>query len=76
MEPPVFTRAHQILPPSVMGMLVEDPVAIHHIAGVDVIEMEALVQGGAIISQFHHLASELWALVDHHLMRTLVLQKQ
>lgn len=59
-----------------MGMLIEDPVAVFHIAGVDVVGMEAFVQGGTVISQLHHLASELRALVDHHSVRALVLQKR
>lgn len=59
-----------------MGMLIEDPVALLHIAGVDVVEVEALIQGGAVITQLHHLATELRALVDHHFVRTLVLWKR
>ncbi len=59
-----------------MGMLIEDPVTIHHVARVDVIRMEALEQGGAVISQLHHLACEFRALVDHHFMRALVLLKK
>lgn len=75
-EPPVFTRAHQVLAAPVMGMLVEDPVAFLHIAGVDVVVVEALIQGGAVVSQLHHLASELRALINHHSVRTLVLWKR
>lgn len=75
-KPPVFAGAHQVLASPVMGMLVKDPVTVAHVAGVDVVEMEAFVQGGAVISQLHHLACELWALVDHHFVRALVLQKR
>lgn len=74
-EPPVFTRAHEVLASPVMRVLIEDPVAIHGVAGVDVTEMEAFVQGGAVICQLHHLASKLWALVDHQPVRALVLMK-
>lgn len=75
-KPPVFTRAHQVLASPVMGMLVEDPVAVHHVAGVDVAKVEAFVQGGAVISQLHHLTSELWALIDPQSVRALMLIKR
>lgn len=75
MKPPVFTRMYQVLPSPVVRMLVEDPVAIHYVAGVDVIEMEAFIQGGAVICQLHHLSSKFWALVDHQSVSALVLQK-
>lgn len=75
-KPPVFTGAHQVLASPVMGMLVEDPVAIHHIAGVDVVEMEAFIQGGAVISQLLPMASELWTLIDYQSVRALMLIKR
>lgn len=59
-----------------MWMLVEDPVTVSHIAGVDIIVVETFIQGGAVICQIHHLASKLWALVEHHSVRALVLQKR
>lgn len=74
MKPPVFTRMYQVLASPVMRMLVENPVAIHYIA-VDVIEMEAFIQGGAVVCQLHHLSSKFWALVDHQSVSALVLQK-
>lgn len=74
-KPPVLTRANQELASSVMWMLIEDPVT-SHIAGVDVTELETLIQGGAVIGQLHHLASKLWTLVDHHSVTALVLQNR
>lgn len=75
MKPPVLTRANQELASSVMWMLIEDPVT-SHVAGVDVTELETLIQGGAVICQLHHLASKLWTLVDHHSVTALVLQSR
>lgn len=75
-KPPVFTWAHQVLASPVMWMLVKDPVTVRHIAGVDVVVMEAFVQGRAVVSQLHHLSSKLWAFVDHHSVGALVLQKR
>lgn len=74
-EPPVLARMYQVLASPVVRMLVEDPVAIHYVAGVDVVEVEAFIQGGAVIGQLHHLASKFWALIDHQPVRTLVLQR-
>lgn len=75
-KPPVFTGAHQVLASPVMGVLIEDPVAVHHVAGVDVAEMEAFGQGGAVVSQLHRLASKLWALIDPQSVRALMLIKR
>lgn len=74
-KPPVFTRAHQVLASPVVRVLVKDPVAVRHVAGVDVVVMEAFVQGRAVVGQLHHLSPELWAFVDHHSVGALVLQK-
>lgn len=76
MKPPVFTGTHQVLAPPVVGVLVEDPVAVLDLAGVDVVEVEAFEQRGAVVGQLHRLASELRALEDRHSVSALVLQRR
>lgn len=45
-------------------MFVQGPVAIHHVAGVDVLVAEALLHGHAVVTELHHLALEVRTLVD------------
>lgn len=45
-------------------MFVQGPVAIHHVAGVDVLVAEALLHGHAVVAELHHLALEVRTLVD------------
>lgn len=59
-----------------MGVLVEDPVSVRDLARVNVVEVEAFVQRGAVVGQLHRLASELRALVDRHPVRALVLRRR
>lgn len=75
MKPPVLTLEQQELAPPVVRMLIEEPVAFRHVAGVHIVKMEALIQRRAVISQLHHGPSKVWALVDRHLMRPCVLQE-
>lgn len=70
---PVLSRGQQVLAPPVVGVLIQKPGALHHIARVDVIVMEALVEVGAVVRQLRHLSSELGALKDSHTVRSLVL---
>lgn len=75
-EPPVLAGANQVLATPVVRVLVEDPVTVHHVAGGDVGGAETLQQGGAVVGQLNHLASELWPLVDHHPVGALVLLRE
>lgn len=47
--PPVLARAQEVLASPVVGVLVEDPVALHDVDGGDVAAMEALVQVWAVL---------------------------
>ena len=64
MVAPVIPRPQQVLPPPVVGHLVEDPPALQHIEGVDLTEVEALMERGAVLRDLHHLASVVLSLVD------------
>lgn len=63
-ELPVLAGMHKVLAPSIAGMLIQGPVAFHHIAGVDVPAAEALLHGFAVVTKLHHLTLEVWALID------------
>lgn len=54
-DTPVLSRPHIHHPASEMGLLVHEPVAIHHVAGLHLGHAEALLDGLAV---FH----QLWPL--------------
>lgn len=60
----VLPRPHKVLAPAVIGVLVESPVAVHHIAGVDVMTVEMILHWITVIAELHHLALEVGASVD------------
>lgn len=64
MGAPVFPRLQQVLPPPVAGHLVEDPAALQHAAGVDLLEVQAVLERGAVLRDLHHLASAVLPLVQ------------
>lgn len=64
MGAPVFPRPQQVLPPPVAGHLVEDPAALQHAAGVDLLEVEAVLERGAVLCDLHHLASAVFPLIQ------------
>lgn len=63
MVAPVVPLPQQVLPPPVVEHLLEDPVALQHIEGVDLIEVQAVMKRGAVLSEPHHLASAIFPLV-------------
>lgn len=63
-ELPVLARVHEVLAPPIAGMLVQGPVAVHHVAGVDVPVAEVLLHGLAVVAKLHHLALEVRTLID------------
>ena len=65
-EPLVLSRPYQVHPAPVVWLLIEEPVAICHIAGEDVIGVEEVHDIGAIIHQFHDLTSKLNTLIQPH----------
>lgn len=71
--PPVLPRSQEVLPASVVGVLVEDPVAVHDITGVDVAVMETVRHTGAVVHELHHVTVEIWFLIDPQSVRPSVL---
>lgn len=69
-ELPVLAGMHEVLAPPVAGILVQGPVAIHHVAGIDVPAVETLLHGLAVVTELHHLALEVRALVDAQAVRS------
>lgn len=62
--PPVVPWPQQVLPPPVVGQLIQDPAALQHVEGADLTEVEAVVERGAVLCDLHHLASVVLSLVD------------
>lgn len=50
---PVLSGSQEILSSPVVRVLVEDPVTLHDIAGVNVTVAEALIHIGAVICELH-----------------------
>lgn len=76
-ELPVLAGRHEVLAPPVAGMLIQGPVAVHHFAGVDVLVVETLLHGLAVVAELHHLALEFRTLVNAHaVLPSTVLEKE
>ena len=65
-EVPVLSRPHVHLPASVLGLLVHQPVAVHHVAGVAVGHAVIIHHVVTVVHQLVHLASEVLLLIDFH----------
>lgn len=63
---PVLAPLQQVLAPPVVRVLVEDPGALKHLAGVDVAAVPALVKDRHVISHLHGLALKVRLLPDLH----------
>lgn len=63
---PVLSGAHEILASPEVGVLVEDPVTLHDVAGVNVTEAEAVVHAGAVIHELHAVSHHVGPVVDPH----------
>lgn len=63
MVAPVVPWPQQVLPPPVVGQLIEDPGALQHIERVNLIEVEAVVERGAVLCDLYHLASVIFPLI-------------
>ncbi len=61
---PVFPSFQEVLPPSVVGIFIEDPVAIHHVTGVHMSMVETIRHTGAVVCEFHHVTSVVSLLID------------
>lgn len=65
----VLLGPQQVLPPPVVGQLVEDPAALQHVEGVQLIEPEAIVDAGAVLSELGHKASVVISLIQSYPVR-------
>lgn len=63
---PVLSRAKEILASPVVGVLVEDPVTLHDVAGENVTVAEAVIHVGAVIHKLHWVSHHVWPVVDPH----------
>lgn len=60
----VFPRSHEVLTTTVVGVLIEGPVTLHYVAGVDVPAAEMILYWLTVIAEFHHLTLEVGTLID------------
>ena len=72
-EPPVLAGPHIVLPALVVGLVVHQPVAVHHVAGVDVGHTETVLDVGAVVAQLIHLAAHVRTIVHSHSVLATVL---
>lgn len=72
-EPLILSRPYQVHPAPVVGVLIEEPVAIFHVAGEDVINVEAIHDTGTVIHKVHHLTPKLDPLIQAHVERPRLL---
>ena len=73
LEAPVLSGPHVHHPASVLGLLVRQPVSVHHMAGLAVVHAVTLLD---VVTVLHHLiglTTEVLPLVDLHLVLALVL---
>lgn len=64
MVAPVLLGPQQVLPPQVVGHLVEDPAALQHVHGADLTQVEAVLDAGAVLAQLNHEAFVILSLVQ------------
>lgn len=69
----VLSRAQVVHSAFVVGMLVEEPMAVHHTAGVEVRHAELVLSVGTVLLQLVHLARHVEALVQSDLVQAFVL---
>ena len=65
-EAPVLSRPQVHHPAPEVGLLVQQPVAVHHLAGHAVGHAVAVLDVVAVVSQLVHLTAEVLPLVDPH----------
>lgn len=64
--PPVLAGSEVVHPALVVGLIVQQPVAVHHVTGVEVGHAEAVLDVWAVVHQLVHLARHVGALVQPH----------
>lgn len=60
----VLLGPQQVLPPPVVGQLVEDPAALQHVEGADLTQVKAVLDAGAVLTQLHHEAFVVLSLIQ------------
>merc|ERR1719474_761677 len=65
-EAPVLSGPHVHHLASVVGLLVHQPVAVHHVAGHAVVHAVAVLDVVAVLHQLVHLTAEVLPLIDPH----------
>ena len=65
-EAPVLSGPHVHHPASVVGLLVHQPVAVHHMARHAVVHTVTFLDAVTVIHQLVHLTTEVLPLVDPH----------
>lgn len=64
--PPVLSGPQVVRLALVVGLVVQQPLAVHHVAGVEVGHAEAVLDVWAVVHQLVHLAGHVGALVEPH----------
>lgn len=70
---PVLSRPQVVRSALVVRLVVQQPVAIHHITGVEVGHAEVVLDIWTVIHQLMHLAGHVEAFIQPHPVRALVL---
>lgn len=63
---PVLPSLHEVLSAPEVWVLIKDPVAVHHVTGVDMAVVEAVRHTGAVVHELHHVTAEVGLLIDAH----------
>ncbi len=63
----VLATVQEVLVSVVVGLLIEDPRTIHHHTGIELPELEGLVNRWAIISALYRLAAKVLFLIESDL---------
>lgn len=71
--PPVLSGPQVVRPALVVGLVVQQPVAVHHVRGVEVGHAEAVLDVWAVVHQLVHLAGHVEAFVKPHSVGASVL---
>lgn len=75
-ESTVLSRSQVVGPALVVRLVVQQPMAVHHVARVNVRHTQAVLDAGAIIAHLMHLAAHVWTLIQSYFVGTTVLQEQ
>lgn len=61
---PIVPRPQQVLPPPIVGHLIEDPAALQHTEGADLTQVEGVLDARAVLAQLHHEAFVFFLLTQ------------